>query len=317
MAKTARGRLTWIILPAAGVVVLVVIALCVVPLVRHRSQNVSQGNRWAGLLKDHPSFSAQPAEVTFSYAAPEDENLQKLRVTYDLDRVAGGGPEIERLINLARWVYHLTGHANEPTIPEQLNASSLIPLARDGQITMNCYMKTIVLNEVYLAMGFESRQTHLLPAEQEDEESHFVTSVYSRTLRRWLLMDPDLGAYVTDRQGSPLGVAEIRRGLVAGRPLVVLSLDPPPSFLVQAWSDVRDYIDGTSYLWYLGKNIFKVRCAQDSQFDQVARPHRLMYELMPGGYREELLRAPRITASGNKIVFITDEAGFWQKPDGG
>lgn len=172
------------------------LALYIVPLARHRGQNVAQGKQWAGLLKAHPSFSARFAsydsDVEFTYAAPTDENLQKLRLTYDLDTVAGNGPEIERLINLLRWVCQLTGHANDPEIPEIRNALILIPLARDRHMLINCYLKTVILNEVCLAMGFESRQTHLWPAENEDEESHYITSVYCRTLGRWALMDPGI-----------------------------------------------------------------------------------------------------------------------------
>jgi hypothetical protein len=301
----------------AGVIVL---ALYVVPLARHRGQNVAQGRQWASLLKKHSAFSSKPTvyaiEVAFSYAAPTDESLQKLRSTYDLDTVAGGGPEIERLINLLRWVYQLTGHANEPEIPEERNALNLIPLARDRHMLINCYLKTVILNEVYLAMGFESRQTHLWPAENEDEESHYITSVYSRTLGRWILMDPDFGVYVTDEQGAILGVAEIRSRLVAGRPMTVKPLDPPPGFLARAWSNVQDFVDGTSYLWYLQKNLFKIECPQKSLFNLAAVPDRVHFQLIPDGYREEQLRTPQITAQGKRVVFTNDEGLFWQKPEG-
>jgi hypothetical protein len=138
-----------IIVAAAALAAVLAIALYGVPLARHRSQNVAQGKQWAGLLKAHPSFSAKlPSDavaVAFSYAAPTDEDLQMLRSTYDLDTVAGNGPETERLINLMRWVYHLTGHANEPEIPEERNALILIPLARDRHMMMNCYLKTVIL----------------------------------------------------------------------------------------------------------------------------------------------------------------------------
>jgi hypothetical protein len=271
-------------------------------------------------LKAHPSFSAKPAsyavEVTFSYAVPGDENLTKLRLAYDLDTVAGNGPETERLINLLRWVYQLTGHANEPEIPEERNALNLIPLAQDRHMMINCYLKTVILNEVYLAMGFESRQTHLWPAENEDEESHYITSVYSRTLGRWILMDPDFGVYATDERGAILGVAEIRSRLIAGRPVAVRPVGPPPSFLARVWSNVQDFVDGTSYLWYLQKNLFKIECPQNSLFNLAAVPGRVHFELIPDGYREEHLRTPQITAQGKKIVFTNDERLFWQKPDG-
>ena len=308
-----------VIVAAAALAAVAAIALYVVPMARHRGQNVAQGKQWAGLLKAHPSFSAKPAsyavDVKFSYAVPGDENLTKLRLTYDLDAVAGRGVETERLVNLLRWVYQLTGHANEPEIPEERNALNLIPLARDRHMLMNCALKTVILNEVYLAMGFESRPTHLWPAEKEDEESHYITSVYSRTLGRWILMDPDFGVYVTDEQGAILGVAEIRSRLVAGRPLTVRPVDPPPGFLARVWSNVQEFIDGTSYLWYLQKNLFKIECPQNSLFNLAAVPNRVYFQLIPDGYRQEQLTTPPVTAQGKKVVFTNDEGLFWQKPE--
>jgi hypothetical protein len=253
--------------------------------------------------------------VEFRYAAPTDENLRKLRDTYHLDEVAGRGPETDQIINLMSWVYRLTGHANEPEIPKELNALNLIPLAEEKHMMMNCVMKTVILNEVYLAMGFESRQTHLWPAENEDEESHYITSVFCRTLGRWIMMDPDFGVHVTNEEGAILGISEIRRRLVAGKPLVVKPVDPPPNFLARARSNVRDFIDGTSYLWYLRKNIFKVECPQNSLFNQRAKPNRLHFQLIPDGYREELLQGPKITENGYTVIFMNDEGLFWRRPN--
>jgi hypothetical protein len=214
------------------------------------------------------------------------------------------------------WVYHLTGHANEPEIPDERNALNLIPLARDKHMMINCYLKTVILNEVYLALGFESRQTHLLPAENEDEESHYITSVFSRTLGKWILMDPDFGVYVTNEKGALLGIAEIRRRLIAGEALVAKAVDAPKSFFARAWSNVQDFSSGTNYLWYLRKNIFKVECPRNSLFNLAAERNRVHFELIPDGYREELLRAPEITKQGKRIVFMNDEGLFWQAPSG-
>ncbi len=314
--KTKRFR--GIVLVAVALAAVVTAAVYIVPLARHRSQNVALGRQWAVLLRKHAAFSgrrpAYPIDVEFTYASPTDDNLKTLRERYDLEAVAGRGSETDCIINLMGWVYRLAGHANEPAIPEELNALNLIPLARDKHMMINCYLKTVILNEVYLAMGFESRQTHLLPAANEDEESHFITSVFSRVLGRWILMDSDFGVYVTDEKGAILGIAEIRRRLIAGEPLVVKTVDPPPNFLAQAWSNFQNVIDGTSYLWYLRKNIFKVACPQKSLFNQAAKPSRLYFEVIPDGYREELLRAPEITKRGNKVVYLNDEGQFWQAP---
>lgn len=311
-------RLRRIVLAAVALTAVVAAAVYVVPLARHRGQNVALGRQWAGLLKKHPTFSAKlptyPVDLMFYYAASADDGLARLRDKYDLDAVAGQASETDRIINLMRWVFRLVGHANEPEIPKELNALNLIPLAKDRHMTMNCYMKTVILNEVYLAMGYESRQTHLLPAENEDEESHFITSVFSRDLGRWILMDPDFGVYVTDEKGAILGIAGIRERLIAGKPLVVKSVEPEPKLLARVWSDLQSFATGTSYLWYLSKNIFKVQCPQTSQFNLAADPNRSLFELIPDGYREELLRAPGITQRGYKVFYLNDEGQFWREP---
>jgi hypothetical protein len=305
------------VLVVAGVVAA---AVHIIPLAQHRCRNVSLGREWAGLLKKHATFSAKgpgyPVDVSFQYAAPTDDNLKRLRDTYDLDRVAGQGSETDRIINLTRWVFQLTGHANNPQIPKELNAFNLIRLAKVEHKTINSYMKAVILNEVFLAMGFHSRQTHLLPHSNEEEESHFITSVYSRTLGRWILMDPDFGAYMTDEKGNILGVAEIRSRLIAGKPLVEKELVVSQSGLANAWANLESFIDGSSYTWFLSDFMFKIRCPQNSLFNQAAQPNRVYFELIPDGYREELLQGPKVTATGKKIIYINNEDLFWQKPSG-
>lgn len=291
-----------------------------IPMIRFRSQNVATGAEWESLLRKHPAFSAKrpgyPVDVKFHYAAPTDDNLRKLRDTYDLETAAGHGSETDRIINLTRWVFQLTGHANMPAIPKELNALNLIPLAKVEHMQMNCYMKTVILNEVFLATGFASRQTHLLPHSNEEDESHYITSVYSHTLGKWILMDPDFGAYVTDEKGNILGIAEIRSRVIGGEPLVANGfVNTGRSIFAKAWANLGEFIEGADYLWYLRKNIFKIRCPQVSMFDQRSQPNQVYFELIPDRYREELLQEPRITKRG-KIVSINDEGLFWQKPTG-
>ena len=313
-------RIKALIMAAAVIAVTVLVIVFVIPMARDRSQNVSLGRQWSGLLKKHSAFSAErpgyPLEVNFTYAAPTDENLKKLRDTYDLETVAGQGSETDRIISLTNWVFRLTGHANEPEIPKELNAFNLIRLAKDEHKLINCYMKTVILNEVFLALGFPSRQIHLLPHSNEEDESHFITSVYLRALGKWILMDPDMGVYVTDEKGGILGVGEIRSRLIAGEPLKVKDLPPVPGALARAWQKVSYFVRGVDYLWFLSEFIFKIRCPRDSLFDQSSKPDKVYFELIPDEYREELLQAPRISATGKKIFTINDEVLFWRKPAG-
>jgi len=203
-----------------------------------------------------------------------------------------------------------------PRFREELNAFTLIRSAQMEHMQINCFMKTVILNEVYLATGFASRQTHLLPFEHEEDESHFITSVHSRTLGKWVLMGPDMGTYLTDEKGNLLGVAEIRRRMIRREPLRTVSVDTGRSILTRTWEDLQSIAWGVNYLWFLSEFIFKVDCPQDSMFNQRSRHNRVYFELIPDGYRPELLLNPEITKKGNKIIFINDESLFWQKPAG-
>ncbi len=316
-SSMARKRIRTVAIILVVVLLTVVLAVYVVPMTRQRRQNVALGREWSGLLKRHPGFAGQePAyahEISFTYATSADENLERLRETYQLKTVAGPGSETDRLINLMAWVHRLSGHANEPRIPNELNAFNLIHLAKNENMQMNCYMKTVILNEVYLSMGWQSRQTHLLPYAKEDEASHFITSVYAPTLGKWILMDPDFGTYLTDENGNILGVREVRERLVSGRTLVVKDVDPSGR-LAAAWDSAMNFVQGADYLWFLSDFVFKIRCPKRSTFNQAADSERTYFELMPDGYRQELLREPDVTKSGKTIVYLNDEDLFWQRP---
>jgi hypothetical protein len=297
--------------------ILVLAYIYILPSLRERPENIALGKEWAGHLDKHRTFSAKspgdPAEIIFTYADSSDENLRVLRDTYDLKTIAGQGSEIDQIINLSRWVFNLIGHADNPEFPKEINAFTVIRMATVENRTINCYLKTVVLNEVFLSMGFASRQTHLLPQSHEEDESHFITSVYSRTLGKWLWVDPDFGLYLTDEKGTILGYPEIRKRLISGDPLVEHNLRTDEGMLSKVWDLFICWVEAADYQWYLSKNIFKVRCQQVSMFNQRSNPEKVYVELIPDGYRDELLNKLVMTER-RKIIYINDEQLFWQAP---
>jgi hypothetical protein len=130
-----------------------------------------------------------------------------------------------------------------------------------------------------------------------------------------MLMDPDFGVYVTDEKGGILGVAEIRRRLITGEPLVVEDLDTSQSTLARAWGSLSNFTKGVDYPWFLSAFMFKIRCPQVSRFNQSSMADKAYFELLPDGYREDLLHESQMTERG-KVVYINDEGLFWQKPTG-
>jgi hypothetical protein len=267
------------------------------------------GKRFKDHLKNHPTYSAKHKAnyppVSFRYQDAEDTHLRELRIKFDLESVAGGGPQNEQLINLMKWVHQLTSHARNPPAPKELNALKLIELCKTEQKKLNCWMYSIILNEVYLSMGYPSRLIHLLPHSGEEKESHFVTAVYTSDSGKWIMMDPDMCGYLRDENEDILGIPEIRRRLIADEPLVVNDDIGGFSKFLGKWS----------YPWYLSKNIFRCNCQQTSEFGQEThREGRIYYELLPDGFREESLTESEITPRGNQFVYLNDEALFWQSP---
>ena len=284
--------------------------------IRKLREYQSLGKEWLGLLREHPNFPATESnlsmKIDFSYGSAGDENLRKLREIFDLDEIAGEGSELNKIINLMTWVYSLAVHASEPAIPTERNAFSFIHLATVENKSINCYMKTVILNEVYLSMGFYSRHTHLLPHSKEEEASHYVTSVFSYTLGKWILMDPDFGVYVKDKKGNILGVSEIRKRLIDGKSMRVVHTGRSFWELIKiAKENIMTKID---YFWFLSEHIFKIRCPKISKFNQDSDITKECYELLPVNYKNELLFTSQLTKKGRKIFFINNEKEFWQEP---
>ena len=281
--------------------------------IRKWQEYKAEGRECLNLLRKYPfssdSDEKSPVIIDFIYSSPTEENLQKLRKTYELDKIAGQGSELNRIINLMSWVYQLAAHANEPAIPTERNAFSFIHMAKNENKSINCYMKTVILNEVYLSMGFFSRYTHLLPYTKEEESSHFVTSVYSKTLGKWILMDPDFGIYVKDKKGNILGVAEIRKYLIERKRMKVVHIHK-----ISLKQKVENFISKIDYFWFLSLQIFKIRCPKISKFNQDSEEKRVYYELLPKNYNDKLVFTSELKG-GKEIVFITDEAALWKKPE--
>jgi hypothetical protein len=288
-------------------------------LLSKRSQYLIMGKQWLDNLKRYPDFSNEkikyPVEVNFFYDDSSESNLKRLRVTYKLDSIAGNCSETGQIINLMTWVFSLIGHANNPDLPKELNAYNLINLAQVEKMEISCYMKTLILNEVYLSMGFKSRRTHLLPHTGEEKESHYITSVYSNTFGKWILMDPDFGVYVTDEIGNILGISEIRKKLIKDEPMVVVNINTVKSKSELLWDNIFEMITGADYLWFLSDFIFKIRCPQNSTFNQdTGFPQNTFFELLPDNYKGDLLQDFKIYSYNRKVYFINNEDLFWQKP---
>lgn len=253
------------------------------------------------LLRDCPDYIADAAGPLpeWHYAASGDPDLARLRRECALDSIAGDGDELSRIKNLLRWVHDTVRHDGNSYNPDERDALSMIRLCREEGRGLNCRMMAQILNECYLAMGWDSRFVTCLP-KNFVADCHVITAVYSRTLGKWLWVDPTFNAYVTGPQGKMLSIAEVRRALREGRPLT-LNADAD-------WNGVPQKAE--HYLnWYMAKNLYFLVCTDRSEYatesSREGRPALRYVALVPPG---------EVSESAQCNIVTSDEDRFWASP---
>ncbi len=266
------------------------------------------------LLREYSKFGKTPGEniPQFYYADSKDTNLIKLKELYNLDSVAGHGDEIEKIINLMKWVHNIVRHdGNSPNptpTPTPTNALDIISVCKKENRGANCRLMATILNEVYLAMGFPSRHITCLPFDKEDTDCHVINMVYSESLKKWLNMDPSFEAYFMDKDSNILGINEIRQKMIADEKLI---LNEEINWNGQPRSE-------DTHLSYMSKNLFRFSCPLGSGFGYESNDSQADWVyLNPTGYDSDKINTTdTLGTSDNKFFkhYTDNDELFWAKP---
>jgi len=272
-------------------------------------------NRFVNLLRKYSLYSEsiqQQSVGPFEYSGQSDPHLTRLRENFNLDTIAGKGSEIERLCNLMQWAHNLATHTSAAVKPKKMNSLNLIHLIQTEGKLINCGMFAIILNDIYLSLGWKSRVIHLKPYKENFRESHVVNSVYCRQLEKWLFFDPNLNAYFMSETGEILSIVEVRERFINGSELLVNDeLTFNSDNLV--FAALGQHYGKDFYLLYIAKNIFRYNCSEISNFDEGSGTTRkTLIELLPVGYRSELLSQSSVTKKDYQITYTADLSHFWQ-----
>jgi len=213
---------------------------------------------YLAVLKASPGYAYEYTNdlPAFTYQDSSDENLNQIRNRYNLDAVAGDGDEWSRIINLLKWVHRTIRHDGNSPSPDPENALNILDYCEETGRGVNCVAMAIVLNEVYLSMGWQSRVIHGNAKYYMYTEWHAFNIVYSKTLDKWVYVDPTFLGYYTDDDGMVMSVAEIRDNL---RRDIPLHLDEDADYNGSPLSQ-------TDNLHYLSKNFYRFACVVNSSF---------------------------------------------------
>jgi len=246
--------------------------------------------------------------LVFTYQGANSPELVKFRKQYKLDSVSGNGDEISKIKNLLLWVHNVVRHDGNSYNPNKKNAVDLIEICKKEDRGVNCRMMATVLKDVYQAMGFKSRTVTCMPKDTTDFDCHVINVVWSKTLDKWVWMDPTFNAYVSDDKGNLLSIEEVRAKLILGEPLV---LNDNANWNNKQKETKEHYLD-----YYMSKNLYWISCNAKNEWDiETPGAGKALIDgvnLYPGQFT---------TLTGDKEVeetrvsYATNNAAyFWAKP---
>jgi len=260
---------------------------------------------------DNSDFRVLPS---FIYQESNDPNLKSLRDGFKLDSVVGQGNDVSRIINLMHWIHNYIPHDGQHANPVAYNAEILIRTCKAQKRGLNCRGLATVLNECYLAMGYPSRLVICLPKDslKIDPDCHVITTVFVKSLAKWIWMDPTNNAYVMDQNGNLLGIEEVRKALINDMQLI---LNPDAN-----WNN-KQSVTKDDYLYnYMAKNLYRFEVPVESKYD-LENPNNksIVYiDLSPLEYFDQKPDKTESLNSKNHCNYIryktNNEAQFWAVP---
>lgn len=251
------------------------------------------------ILKHSPEYSADTVYVRFFYAPPTDKELMQSKLRFNLDSIAGSGDDVSRIKNLMYWVHDVVRHdggSYNPAGPK--NISTLVDSCRQYNRGVNCRMMAIMLTEALLAEGIPARYlTCQSKAYDTDSDCHVICVAWSKSLNRWIWVDPTFAAYVTDENGTMLHPGEVRQRLIENKPLI---LNHDANWNHEEPMD-KDYYLGN----YMAKNLYYITAITNNRIAPEGGDTRSIYVTLAPGENN---------FSGSDII-TTDYNKFWQAPE--
>ncbi|HCT30577.1 MAG TPA: transglutaminase domain-containing protein [Bacteroidales bacterium] len=251
----------------------------------------------------------------FTYQASDNPNLVALKKNFKLDSIAGTGNEVSQILNLLHWMHNLVPHDGVHGNPNIMNATDMINVCKKDKRGLNCRGLAMALNECYLSLGFKSRYITCLPKDSLgiDSDCHVINMVFSKSLNKWLWIDPTHDAYVMNEKGELLSVEEVRERLINNLPLI---LNPDANWNRKSSTLKEEYLYN-----YMAKNLYRLECPVSSEYNTETREKGKVIsyiQLLPLDYFKQLPDYTEKKDEKSGTTFINFKTNnpylFWAKP---
>ena len=264
-------------------------------------ENIRKNSDFLQMIRMSPPYDTgaeyrHSAPQRMVFADVKDSLLQRIRDYFQTEYIAGSGSETERQKNVMFWVHNRIRHRGDFLPKGRRTAIDLVENCKKaGRDGMNARGKSIILAEIYQALGWPARFiTCQSKFYAEDNDATVVTVVWNFTLGKWVMMDACNAAYVTDEDGLLLHPGEIRQRMKDGRPLL---LNKEANWNNQKTVTKERYLDT-----YMAKNLYYMSGYLENTPGIESEGNAAYYTLVPEGEKVKI------------GISTYDDAWFWQKP---
>lgn len=140
---------------------------------------------------------------------------------YNLWNLTGMADDFGIAVKVLEWISSHIYHNNYFKASIGRDAENLLEFSFDKEPEegLNCRTMSIVLTECLLALNIKARTVYMMPASPFENDNYVVSEVWIPTMHKWVMLDGTIGGYVTDKEGNPLGVLEVRTALCEDKQL--------------------------------------------------------------------------------------------------
>lgn len=207
-------------------------------------------------LKDTVSYSL--CVIQDSARAKEIHDYFQLDTLYATD-----APIWDKAMAIGQFVASHIPHDNQRVWPDSVDAIGLWEYTQNVAPAFNCRLHSILNFELLLAEGITARYVTCRPQDENDHDCHVVNEVWLPERGKWAMIDTDMGGhYVTDKDGTPLSLKEMRDSYIKGMEMVFY-----PEF--KNGHSRHDY-----YYAYMAKNTYWFQCWGELSYYQENYQHR-------------------------------------------
>ena len=249
--------------------------------------------KYKKILQDNYEYDyTHSRKVQFAYNHTH-EYLKKLVEKYDLTRLISKD-NFTTVINSLKWVSKKLKGGNPSIFPKNnKNSLTYLMLTDTYNNYSNCFMYSVTLNEILLALGYSSRVVICLSSDPNDNECHSVNIVYLNEFCKWIVIDSAKEAYYINKKGEPLGLLDIRDALINDIPIYI------PMCSRENLENIRNY---------LYKNFVLFKCTLISDFNIYGSQNYESIYLLPKNISKSLF------TSENNCIFTKNPNVFFECP---